>query len=81
MLQPVLRLTAGSEPAWTLDMNKLEPGRRYEIQIYAVNDKGNSDPAVTLYAVAPSSTEFINGVGEYHAMKTRTAGMWRRDQL
>ncbi|XP_034240158.1 neural cell adhesion molecule 1-like [Thrips palmi] len=59
--QPILRLTAG-EPSWTLESNKLEPGRRYEIMLFAVNDKGSSEPPVRLFAVAPHSAELINGV-------------------
>ncbi|KAK3923214.1 Neural cell adhesion molecule 2 [Frankliniella fusca] len=60
--QPVLRVDAGAEPYWIFDTNKLEPGRRYQIILYAVNDKGQSDPPVTLYAVAPPSAEVIDGV-------------------
>ncbi|KAJ1526189.1 hypothetical protein ONE63_009348 [Megalurothrips usitatus] len=60
--KPVLEVEAGPEPFWTLQTHKLEPGRRYEILLYAVNDKGSSEPAVSLHAVAPPSAEVINGV-------------------
>lgn len=61
-------MTAAAEPFWTVDTHKLEAGRRYELLLFAVNDKGSSDPPVSLFAVAPPSAEVINGVGEFGSL-------------
>lgn len=66
---PVFKVL-GSEPVFLLQ--GLEPGRSYQLRIYAVNNKGQSDPPVVIpYAKIENSSSKLQSIGKPWDQKYR----------